>query len=397
MLTLLAVGVLLAGLSVSADDKGPVVFEHRENVNLLDTWDPNVKIYTSSVTPTANPNQFKVLYQNPYYLPTVSASSVGNVWVGFDFGRERNVETIRLYGGNNTEYATGFKVQVSDDGVNFDDYEGGWTVTPTVPVGWTTSNTNTTITLNTPVNTQYLRVVPTGFIATRWWVDNIRVYGAEGKLYLDDITGVAGTSTAGKAVLDLLSTGGMAKPITIAQLTDAVVEAGLAALPLVPKYPLVSGGGLDAFIDDKGSPARPTYYNLYAEGRGFAITFAGDQLYEFSTFRLSLNSWMTDTTFTLSILNENNLWVPLSAYEEVSLEDLGVPASTAYAGVYEFSLGDVEAKGIQFVVNNTAGAGITSGPNMIMDMQLFGTPVVPEPATMSLLALGGLALLRRRK
>ena len=54
------------------------------------------------------------------------------------------------------------------------------------------------------------------------------------------------------------------------------------------------------------------------------------------------------------------------------------------------------SSGHWFKVSSATGAVITSGTNGL-PMYDLSALAVPEPATMSLLVLGGLALIRRRK
>jgi len=381
ILSLLAVGMLLGGLSASASTTDPVVFAHRENVNLLDTWDPNVKIFHNPAHANGGPIrnvQFRTAYDNNYYLPRGITGMAGDIWLGVDFGRLRNVETVTVYEATASQAATSFEIWVSEDGVTYSKVSD-----VSVAANATLGAGFRTITLSEAVDTQFLRIVPTGFTnPNEWRLDGVRIFGAPGELTLSDIT-----NAAGQGVIDLLASTGMAKNAD----GSLPIVFSVINMPTVQGTAFIGGSTQPVYLDDKAFFGRSTFYPLIVADRGFEIEFTSGQLYEFSTFRVSLTGWQTSTVFTLYVLDAKGDWTAVPAYTEASITAANVVDGT----IYDFVLGGMVGSGIRLVVDDPGTA--TGTQNMFLDMQLFGTPVIPEPATISLLALGGLTLLRRRR
>ena len=102
-------------------------------------------------------------------------------------------------------------------------------------------------------------------------------------------------------------------------------------------------------------------------------------------------------TYTIQRTLDGSLWENIGTVEYLRSDD-AVPGGdfTAYFR-HEFELSDgdggILARGLRLLVPST---GLNGGTD-IDELEIYGTPAVPEPAGAGLLALAGAMLMRRRR
>jgi len=364
-LTILAVAVSLSlcGSAVAADP----VFDHRENVNILSTWNPAMQITSKYGTIPAASFRIGDTGHYDYYDRNFDYDN----YLNFNFGDVHNIKTISLLM-YNTHYVKTFDVFALDN-------NGEYTVP--VPCSYEITSrtvgghvTGTITLLETGgLDTQFLRIVPTELVDAggRLYIMGIRAFGDVGTLSPknNDIDLIASTALAGGA------TG--SPVVTIEKFGDGTSWDSCNSLH---------------YVDDATTPMgyRQIVYNFTTGDSGIIINFTNGIAYDFYKLGLSGGDGYNnaDAEFVLHYRNgDEGAWIPVVFEDDVTRQIL--PKSYGYFDLPE----GIIATAIKLTVVNPGTGGQR---NDILDVQLFGTPV-PEPATMTLLALGGLAMLRRRK
>jgi hypothetical protein len=101
-------------------------------------------------------------------------------------------------------------------------------------------------------------------------------------------------------------------------------------------------------------------------------------------------------TLTFSYSTDNTNWIPLYVYQNIPDNLVGLGAQT-YAATLPTSSTVLY---LRWITNADAGQGLYENPIIWANeaaTSYFQVTAVPEPAAVSLLALGGLTLLRRRR
>jgi len=387
VVTAVTTAMMLAGSAAAADP----VFAYRENVNLLYTNNPDMTVTARyGVLPGEVDNRsYRMYYSADYDTGSLTPQERQDNWLTINFGEVCNVQTIRMmtpapYAADGITPATqgtptGFEVWTSSDGVNFTPLPSG-----SYAYGFEPANTRCTgtITLNSAINTQYLRLVPTGYTTdvlettskSRWCLQDLRVFG--------------GVGTLNRGNLNLLSSTGLARG-----------DDGLVPVTMVTE------GTISITDPNDGRPAKDVFFDAAVEhlsrkvisslgvGKSVGAVFDNGLTYDFTTLGV-MGYQPNDATFSLAVLTEDG-WTPLVDDKgQLLIYDLpGGPVGSQPFEYFPLPAG-TQGTGIKLVIES-CGDGTD---NRIYDLQLFGAPVgVPEPVTMSLLALGGLAMLRRKR
>jgi len=412
-----SVSLALCGPASAADP----LFGHRENVNILNTYNPDLKITTqsgavlgSSIARVDRTGELLGYYNASYrmfidnYANDFNAGSGvfdssfnGTLYMDFDFGEVQNVKTF-CFEYTHSLMATGFNVyKVSKDSGGA---VVGYELLDSSCVAYTNKTASVTLTLDAVggVDTQYLRIVPAEFSTisgsdlvpntdNRMILRGLSVLGAAGgsvlnedKIDLISSTGLAG-ATAGNPVVQLRvgRANGLPNDINIADGVGGFGGSSGAALAT----------GAAMFVDDANDPLRRMImYSFNETGKWVEVTFTNGLVYEFTQFGIASGNMAAAAEFQLDVLVGVDPLTGEDIWETVF--DRFFPFAYSANGSYtELPEGTV-GTGIKLTLLNSGG-----GSNYISDLQLFGqvyVPPIPEPATMSLLALGGLALLRRR-
>jgi len=399
------------------------VFEDRTQVNILRGLDVTVTAKTNNGDNWRNPDNaplfaygfssFRMLSRT-----TVSPTAIGdpaffgygvygpyamndsNIMGGlplaweFDFGVVQNVQTIRVQAfyrssdGLNLGF-TSAKVYTSSDGINWNFFataDGAYSGGEGSYVGSLTLKDTGGNVIDT--DTRYMKVEP--ITSSRVFVHNFGVYGSAGAM-----DGVQA------AKLDLISSAGLASGS----------GGGPAVAINSSKFP-VSGSTFADFANQtsiNGNQSIP----LSAAGDWITVTFQNGLVYEFEKFAVMTDNfaYMNEgATFRLDVFTPTDLDGDLSVGSwSTVLANASLPVRTATSeafAYFDLPAGTIGTEiritlldaGTPFNDNNGAAAWAGKGSNYINDLQLFGHVYdpIPEPATMTLLALGGVAMLRRK-
>jgi len=368
------------------------VFSNRQNVNILSTYSPNMNITDSTgnvlgagrfVDSKGNPlsGSYRMFNEGYTYDSGSNTSFTFNNYLMFDFGDVQSVETIRMRfyaDANQTLWVSNFEVWWGDTADSCTNYVGS--------ISSLTGDGRTGITtLDAPINTQFMKLVPI--------YDSVR--NPNGRLNLSDIRVFGAPSPNGfspeDASIDLISSTGLfggasgSPVVTIDAGGGASVNDGLGTSGLPARI---------RFVDDNPPVInRDLIFPVSAEGAWIEVRFTNGVVYDFDTLGISGVSTSKDALFTLEVLTGvdalgQDVWELVKIGGKNTFAPFG--NGSLNGGYFDLPANAV-GTGIRLTLVNNGGAA-----NWINDIQLFGTVYVPEPATMTLLALGGLALLRRR-
>jgi len=347
------------------------MYDHRENVNILNTLNPDMKITDHNGTQLGS--SFRMFSDGYSYGYEGGVAPIdGSHFLVFDFGEVQNVKTIRMVHGHQL-LAGDYDVYTSVDGQTY-------TLVGSSTQYFNNGSVNSAITLDLAVDTQYLKLVPTSYMtvaagefvvntSNRLYVQSIRVFGDVGTLDKRNIDLIASTGLAG---------GSADAPVVVMTTSPGISTGDGISIGGEP--------GAAMMMNHAANPPRRMVIYGMGQGSWLQVEFTNGVEYEFTTLGLSGsgNSGASpDATYLLEILTGEGQW-------ETVFDDFMPFAASPFGGYFALPEG-TSGTAIKLTMLDTGG-----GSNFICDIQLFGAPV-PEPMTMSLLALGGLALLRRRR
>jgi hypothetical protein len=169
--------------------------------------------------------------------------------------------------------------------------------------------------------------------------------------------------------------------------------------------PLVAWGGAPVNVNNSGSGA-PIYSADADFSAGTGLVTTGDAAQHMFVFKIETNA--TDPSNSALALKVST-WFESSNGAGTSATFLSTPLSATPSSVlyYDLPAAEQNSTAIQGVrIQGATQASTTSGRNFLVDEIKFGdtasdvgviAPVAPEPATLGLMGVAGLALLRRRK
>lgn len=208
---------LFASLVTAPAMAGFITFDHRENLNLLNS--PDVTITTNFATSDStillygeaqNTSASGLGWFSGYFSSALQLS-----WT-IDLGQVRNLETLRLYGRSDSNI-TAATLETSSDGVN---WSGGLSHSTTVTGG------ATDFVLDTPVDARWLRVTGDTYSydtlgTRRVGLHNMRLFGSAGTIMADpSLDLVASSAWTGGAATITQNGAGITPPTALADMAN---------------------------------------------------------------------------------------------------------------------------------------------------------------------------------
>ncbi len=339
--------VTIAVLALASGAQGAITLLDRSHLNVLNS---------DQVVITATVNNVDAA---PMVTAREGAWQAGpGATIQVDLGVTRNIKRIRTLDGFSNYNYTGLTVETSDTGL-----AGSWTAGPG---SFTNSGTdNQTFTLDTGAYARYVRMSPTGFQLApdnRWIPTQMRIFGDTGGI-------------DPSIHLDLLSSSAITGGATAALIGTVSYEDGTTTF------------ANDFANDDPGNIKRKIIYNLGA-GDGFQFGFTQNIAFGRMGGYFTPGHGDNDPANAIKIsVGDGVTFTPV--YKNYTGLDASPTVTTALTeGLTYFNFTPTLGTSIKFEF-----VASPNNSNWISDVMLFQ---IPEPATVSLLALAGLALLRRR-
>ncbi len=179
----------------------------------------------------------------------------------------------------------------------------------------------------------------------------------------------------------------LAAPILLAATANAQVDFGLSGITLLDVTDDTQTLGLIIESDIDGDEPLITDFTL-----GLDLDIDGDDVFDFVSFTNANPPLLAGTSFTnIDISADGNSisadFVPDAPFLLSNLQDLAV------VGLQFTTIGETGSS----ATINISGVTTFNTADGPLDVTLRSLTVVPEPATASLLAVGALALVRRRR
>ena len=359
------------------------VFANRQYVNILNTLNPDMKITNAAGTllgavfadssGTVMGRSLRMFHESFSYCVKL------NDYLEVDFGEVQNVLTIRArFYQNDSEKRTLWPTE-------FDVYYWCETAGAYQPIGSTATSfekNNGVITLDRAVDTQKLKIVPATLDSETnkegAYIFDLRMYGAPGEwspvnnnIDLISSRGLYG-ATATSPVVTISAGGG----------ANVSNGSGMSGLPAALRF----------VDDDPATMIRDLIYPISTVGAWVEVRFTNGEVYDFDTLGISGLNASKDALFTLEVLSGvdafgQDIWKLVKINGQNTFAPFG--NGSLSGGYFDLPFNAI-GSGIRLTLVDSGGGG-----NWINDIQLFGRPI-PEPVTLTLLALGGVVLLRRR-
>ncbi len=342
----------LAGLYLTtAAQAAPVTFSNRENVNVL-----NSDAVLFSAAPVGSQIGTPADLTGDHWTGAAyfvkGPNDGSNIAVTMDFGAgtQRNIQTLRNWDSFTGYNITAATVETSPNGST-------WT---TAPSSLAASGNNVTITLSSAVDTEYLRLTGTGYQANHqgsgnenWWsLGSLRAFGASG----------AGLDPG--ANIDLIANSGYGAGTHVTFTPDS--------------GPVFANSGTNTFPEDNPTSLGGNYLGSYGNGTGAKFVF--DRNIDFRRFGLMSQGANSTANYSILGSTDGGTTFPTTLY-------------TATGGIANgpnfFDLTPFTGNALRFQVNSGGGSLVTT--------DFFAFQTVPEPGSLSLLALAAMTLAPRRR